>query len=214
MTKHYHTRFLSMVENLKQNPNIIVHQFTMGEPTTTQQIEAAKQNYGYLPDGVEDFYREMNGFVLEWEHTIEEIKQNDNSDRGYINLLPIEAIFGNWKDIVWFDTFEGGDEFINVKPFDFFINEGCAAFLMTSQPTEKQFVYFHELGQKLYCTQYYFKEYLEKLLASRGYWYWIETLCEALQKSVEVSAFRRKMPLIFEDYNNELFLPKNLLYQR
>jgi hypothetical protein len=162
---------------------------------------------GALPTGVEDFYRELNGFKLEWEHTVESIKQHDFSDRGFIELLPITDVFQSWEGTTWFSDLESGDAYRPVKPFDYFQPEACAAFYeMPGEPPDER-VYYHAFGEMLECTNYSFPEYLERLLASRGYFYWIVTLCSSLQSTREAVIFRRHMPLIFDDYDDALFYP-------
>lgn len=211
MKRNFIQKFELMTDNLKTNKNITINELHFNEPAADEEIEVARNFVnGKLPTGVEDFYREMNGFNLQWEHTIESIKENSDADRGFINLLPIQEVFGDWKDIVWFDDFEGGDRYQPVKPFDFFTNEACAAFYCPSNHAIEDFVYFHYLGEELHKTNYSFLEYIEKLIASRGYFYWIETLSDDLQERPEATSFRAKMPMIFEDYNDELFHPKKL----
>jgi hypothetical protein len=201
-------RFASMAESLKANPAVNIIELAFNPPAPDTAIEQAKRLAGgALPAGVERFFKEMNGFTLEWEHTIEAIKQGGDFDKGFIKILPILDIFGTWKNITWFEGIEGGDEYRSVKPLDHFIPEACAAFYQGPEEAPQNTVYYHYFGEYLENTGYTFEEYIDRLVASRGYFYWIQTLCKGLQKSHEVAMFRKHMPLIFQDYNDDLFHP-------
>jgi len=201
-------RFELMAESLKANPAVNIIELVFNPPASDTEIEQAKkQAGGALPAGVERFFKEMNGFTLEWEHTIEAIKQGGDFDKGFIKILPILDIFGTWKNITWFEGIEEGDEYRSVKPLDHFIPEACAAFYQAPGEAPQNTVYYHYLGEYLENTGYTFEEYIDRLLASRGYFYWIQTLCAGQQRSHQVAAFRKNMPLIFHDYNDDLFRP-------
>lgn len=205
----FRKRFELMVEKLETNRNVKITRIAFGNPASDAEIEqATKLAEGVLPDGVGDFFREVNGFHLEWEHTIKSIKQHNDTDNGVINILPLPQVFSDGKNITWFDDFEGGDKYKAVKPLDCFVPEACAAFYQpTGQPPQNT-VYYHYFGEYLEDTSYTFLEYIERILASRGYFYWIQTLCKNLQAQHEVANFRKNMPLIFDDYNDALFHPK------
>jgi len=205
----FRERFELMTKNLEANRNVNITRLAFGNPASDAEIEQAKKLAGgVLPEGVEGFFREMNGFCLEWEHTIESIKQHNDTDKGFINILQILGVFGDWKNSTWFDDFEGGDKYKPVKPLDYFVPEACAAFYQATGGTPQNTVYYHYFGEYLEDTGYTFLEYIDRLLASRGYFYWIQTLCKGLQGHFEVANFRKNMPLIFDDYNDDLFHPK------
>src|ERR1051326_2439329 len=125
--------FRRMVEGLENNPNVRLIEVAFADPAADAEIEQARRLAGgSLPAGVEDFYREMNGFGLQWEHTVEPIKQRTDADRGFINLLPVARVFGDWEGSTWFEGFEGGDKYKPVKPLDQFVPEACAAFFQES----------------------------------------------------------------------------------
>jgi hypothetical protein len=206
----YIKRFESMIENLKANRAVSIIEAVFNPPANDGEIEQARiLAKGVLPAGAESFFREMNGFILEWEHHVESIKQNNDTDKGFIKILPILDIFGKWKNITWFEGTEEGDEYRPVKPVDFFAPEACTAFYQTPDEKPLHTLYYHYLGEYLEDTKYSFEEYISRLLSSRGYFYWIQTLCEGLQNSHETTAFRKNMPLIFDDYNDELFRPRS-----
>ncbi len=196
-----------MVEDLERNPNVEVLSADVAAPAAADDVETARHLAGgALPTGVEDFFGEIGGFRLEWRHTIAGIRQGDLSDHGFVNLLPIREVFGDWRGVTWFG--EQDSEFRAVKPFDMFVPEACAAFVQPEGGQPAGTVAYHYFGEELYDTGYAFDEYLVRLLASRGFWYWIQTLCAGLEASTEAEAFRRAMPLIFPDYDDSLFRPR------
>ncbi len=199
-------RFASMVDELRSNPSIEVISVTVAAPATSADLDAARALAGgTLPAGTEDFFSELNGFQLEWRHTVAAISHGDLSDHGMVNILPIGEIYGDWRGVTWFDD---DDELRAVKPFDMFVPEACAAFLQPDGEPPSDSVAYHYFGDEPRATGYTFDEYLERLLASRGFWYWIQTLCPGLESSTEVTAFRHVMPQIFPDYDDRLFHPR------
>jgi hypothetical protein len=221
------TRFERLFITLRQTPHIEVLVAEIGPPTSEEEIQSVLQRTkGRLPTGVETFYRALGWVRLEWRHTVQEIAAGNMSDQGFIRILPIKEVFDEWEGIIWWADREGGgddddeiaerQEFRSVKPFDRFVPEACVAFLQPppcrggsdnswGQPSEH--VAFHYCGEELYKTRYSFDEYIDRLLASRGFWYWPQTLCTETQDTVETEDFRKKMPLLFEDYDEELFQP-------
>lgn len=197
----------AMVAALRANPHVELLDATVGEPASDSDLdEALRLAGGVLPPGVEDFYREVGSFRLEWRHTVEAIRQGDLSDHGRVNILPVRKVFGDWEGVTWF---AGGDqEFRDVRPFDMFVPEACAALLQPPGGRPGDTVAFHYFGEELHDTGCTFDAYLQRLLASRGYWYWIQTLCPGQEDSTEVVAFRRNMPQIFPDHDDSLFHPR------
>jgi hypothetical protein len=206
-------RLVDMVEDLERNPNVEVLDVVLHGPTAKEDIATATRlANGRLPAGVEEFYREVGSFRLEWRHAVAEIQAGDLSDEGMINILPVAEVFGDWVGATWEPESE---EFRPVKPFDMFVPEACAAFLLPEK-TEISDVFrrpgdsvaFHSFGAELCDTGYTFDEYLQRLLAARGYRYWLKTLCPGAQHSTETQDFRGRMPRIFPDHDDSLFHPK------
>ena len=199
--------FTSMTEDLDRNPNIEVLAVEIKPAASREDIETARRlAIGALPAGMEDFFAEMDGFRLDWRHTLADIAHGDLSDHGFVNILPIREVFGDWRGVTW--SGEDDERFRAVKPVDMFVPEACAALIQRDgQPPADSIVYQY-FGDEPRDTGYTFEEYLERLLASRGFWYWIQTLCPGLEASAEVTGFRRAMPLIFADYDDSLFQRK------
>lgn len=200
-----------MIDGLKRNPNVDLLNVKFGEPASSEEIaEATRLAGGRLPVGVEEFYRQVGSFSLEWRHTVAEIREGDQADEGLVNIIPLSAVFGDWEDYVYFPDFPNGEglEFRPVKPFDAFVAEACAAFLQPDGQPVGDSVAYHYFGEDLHDLGYTFDEYIERMLVSRGYWYWMLTLSAELQRDHEVGEFRRKMPLVFDDYDDSLFQPR------
>ncbi|KAH7124798.1 P-loop containing nucleoside triphosphate hydrolase protein [Dactylonectria macrodidyma] len=211
-------RLECMAESLQQHPNIRVTEAKISASAPQSEIdEAKKYANGRLPSGVEEFYKQVGSFRLEWELISPEMAIGDIPSTGHIRILTILEIFGdNWRDITWFplpDYVEPtpDDEwrlrFRNVLPFDFFIPEACMCFIQEPAGTPEDYVAYHYFGEELYKTRYTFGDYVERLLASHGYWYWMETLCSESADSAQVDSFRANMPRIFAGYDDSLFQP-------
>jgi len=209
MTNAYKPRLEKMIAALAAHPFIQLERAEIHPPASPANMAKAVQLAGgRLPKGVEAFYRELNGLQLTWRHSVEEIREGDQSDCGYVNLLPVEQIFGDWKGVTWFDSFPGGERFRAVKPFDLFQPETCACFLQDVGASPKDCVAFHYLGESLIETNYTFAEYVERLMVSRGLWGWIHTLSMETADSPESAAARKKMRVLFSDFDGKLFQPK------
>ncbi len=203
----FRSRFTSMVDDLRSNPRVEVISVAVAPPATRLDLDAAAALAGgVLPAGTHDFYSELNGFQLEWRHTLPAISHGDLSDHGMVNILPIRDIFSDWRGVTWFG--DDADEFRAVKPFDMFVPEACAAFVQPAGKPPAASVTYHYFGEESYDTGYSFDDYLVRLLASRGFWYWVQTLCPGLESSTEVTDFRQAMPQLFADYDDSLFRPR------
>jgi len=188
-------RFERMVGELKSNAKVEVAEVSFGQPATASGIARAREvAKGSLPAGMEELYGEMNGFHLRWKIRVPALLENNDRDWGTIELLPLDRIFGDWQGSVWFDDLPDGDRYRPVRPFERFAPEACAALVQPPEKTVGATVHYHYFGEQLEDTGYPFPDYLDRLLASRGLFYWLETLCAKLQGAVETTAFRRKMP--------------------
>ncbi|MEV0650810.1 hypothetical protein AB0I28_36710 [Phytomonospora sp. NPDC050363] len=190
------TRLEAMVAGLRDNPRVEVVSAAVGDPTSAADLASVER---LAPAGVLDFYRQVGSFSLEWRHTVAELSQGDLADQGFVNIIPITEVYGDWAGNVWFP---GDDEtFRDVKPFDAFVPEACAAF------TDGDTVVYHYYGEEVEDTGRTFAEWFELLLVSRGYWYWIQTLCAETAGSHEAEAFRRVMPQVFPGIDIAEFRP-------
>lgn len=89
-----------------------------------------------------------------------------------------------------------------------FIPEACVAFERGDDGVFKDQLSYHYFGEELASTNRTLAEYVDLLIASRGYWYWPKTLCAGYEDSAEVAGFRRNMPVILPDCDNVLFRPR------
>jgi hypothetical protein len=201
-------RIEAMIRALGSNPHVRVSKSVVKPAATTAELaQARRMAGGRLPSGAEAFYKELNGLELAWKHTVKGIAKGDQSDGGYINLLPIQNVFVDWMGVTWFESVPDGERFRPVKPFDLFQPEACACFTQDAGAAVRDDVYLHYLGEGLTPALCTFPEYMERLLASRGRWYWLTTLSPDSSGSEETQAFFSDMPRIFPDFNPELFRP-------
>ena len=197
-----------MADALKKDGRINVAKLKIGKPAPAALVEeAARQAGGVLPAGIAELYREMNGFDLEWEAGDVEGLQGDPC-KGLISIQPLygpkncDGVFSDWRDSMYFDD---EDPKRKIKPFDFFVAEACAVLYPVPG---KANIHYHYCGEELHPTGYSVPEYLDRLLVSRGFWYWMRSLCVDLRDSGEVEAFKNDASILFPDYEAALFVPK------
>ncbi|MFJ8313245.1 MULTISPECIES: hypothetical protein [unclassified Streptomyces] len=202
------SRILRMIEEIDQNPDLELIDSEVAAPASEADLAQARRlAHGELPAGLADFYQEVGSLRLEWRHTVADLRKGDLSDQGFINILPVTKVFGDWEGITYFPG--QNEDFRAVKPFDMFVPEACAAFLQKPGGEPGDTVSYHYFGEELCDTRFTFAEYVERLLAARGYWYWLQTLCPGAEETSEVVAFRAKMPRLFRDYDDSLFHPRS-----
>lgn len=207
MTQAFVPRFREMVAELAGNSQLKVVHFKILPPARPAEIKAAqKLAGGSLPEAMEAFYSEMNGFRLRWSRAQDPNDPESKNDRGAVDILPLQEVLEDWKDSIWFE-FEGGERYKPVKPLDFFVEEACSALVLNDGTGIKPAIYYHYLGEFLCDTGYSFGEYIERLLTARGYWYWITTLCLETCKGPQAQNFLRRMPALFPDFQPALFQP-------
>ena len=202
-----------MVDELKQNPKIKITKqnpngyqtktpFIINPPATDKEIQLAEKYLKRkIPKDILDFYKEANGLQLSWELR-ERYQDKFDSDtiEGHILILPIQEVFKDWKDIIYFD-FEGGETFKLLHPIDFFVAEACAALYLDD--SDNPGVYYHYCGEEMYSLNMTFKEYLNALLKTRGFWYWQTAVVAELTGEEDIEEpedFRNTMPLLFPDF--------------
>ena len=195
--KIYLEEFKKMVDELNQHPEIIVTDFVINPPATEEEIKFAEKKFKLTNDMLE-FYKSANGITLSWE--LEDTEDTEDTVRGKIELLPVEKVFGDWKNTIYFD-FDGGDEFKSLHPLDFFVNEACAA--LNLEDSDNPEVYYHYCGEEMNTLKMDFKEYLNALLKTRGFWYWQTVVVAELtgeENTTEPENFRVNMPKLFPDF--------------
>ncbi|BAU09886.1 hypothetical protein LEP3755_03620 [Leptolyngbya sp. NIES-3755] len=207
MAKEYRKQIEAMVRSLSAMETITVTTAEIAPPATSAQLDTARWMAQLkLPTGLEAFYKEMNGVTVEWE--AKEAFSDQEVDRGSIQLLPVEQIFGNWEGTTWFEDIPDSERFRGVKPFDLFQPEACAAFYQQLDAAPEDTVYFHYFGEELSAMSYQFEEYLERLVACRGYLYWQLTLCSESQNTPEVERVRSRIPVLFPECSLDQFVPR------
>ncbi|KAL2847337.1 hypothetical protein BJX68DRAFT_113071 [Aspergillus pseudodeflectus] len=155
--------------------------------------------------------------------------------QGHVNIIPITQIFGSWEDDLYFpEDGEGEGEcdpndppyeeddkmeeeedwrfrFAHLKPLDRFVPEAYTVLIGPKKKDRPQkfsnYIAYHYCGEELVETRYTFADYVERLLISRGYWYWVRSLCRLDRGSLEVNALKSIAPQIFPDMDLGLFVP-------
>jgi hypothetical protein len=188
-TKMQRARFEALLAELSSRPDIAVQQASIGAPATEAQIATARRYASHsLPPALEALAREMNGFQLTWQST--------QGDHGAVQLLPIERIFASWEGAVWF-TDDEDMRFADDFPFDFFQPEVCAAFRMTPGTPPEALVRLHVLGEDSCSISLDFGQYVERLLAAKGYAHWQQALAPETRRNPEALKFHDRAPRLF-----------------
>lgn len=198
MTLPLRGRFARLADELREDPRIDVLAVELPAPASDAQIAAAATAIGEPPDALARFYGELDGFSLRW-------RLRDATDRGTVELLPLAELAKDWRGVTWF---EDHDDYRGVRPWDFFAPEACAALVDDAGGGGlRGTVHYHYLGELLCDTGHGIDAFLDRLIAARGYWYWIETLCPTMLGSPEAQRFLERMPALFGDFDAGLFAP-------
>ena len=191
--KGYLEKFKKMVDELNQHSEIIVTDFVINPPATEEDIKLAEKKFKLTSDML-DFYKSANGITLSWEL----IEPEEAVVRGNIELLPVQEVFQDWENTIYWD---GNDKFKQLHPLDFFVPEACAALNLDS--SDNPDVFFHYCGEEMNTLKMDFKEYLYTLLKTRGFWYWQTVVVAELtgeENTTEPENFRVNMPKLFPDF--------------
>ena len=191
----YLEEFKKMVDELSQHPEIIVTDFVINPPATEEEIKFAEKKFKLTSDML-DFYKSANGVKLSWE--LKDTEGTEDTVMGNMELLPIQEVFQDWKDIIYWDD---NDKYKLLHPLDFFVPEACA--VLNLDGSDNPEVYFHYCGEDQHPLKMDFKEYLNALLKTRGFWYWQTVIVAELtgeENTSEPENFRVNMPKLFPDF--------------
>jgi len=203
----YVKRLRVMLAELEAHPKIEVTEVHF-HPPVDPSILADLRTRWPISDAMAAFYSEANGVIIKWE--LAEGAEGDLGDyeaSGSVNLLPIENVFGSWQDSIWFDE---EDEYRNLYPLDFYVEEACAALLVDG--AEEPTVYYHYCGEEMATLKLSFEAYLELLLHSRGFWYWHKSIAAPdyfnpyVPQTHEEKQFRAVAPMLFADFDGTRFV--------
>jgi len=194
-------QFHAMVADLNNNSAINVVKCEFNPPAKNKKLKEAQSDFN-LTAAMIDFYNQANGIKIQWERKKQKEISGGGLAAGYINLLPIEEVFKDWENIIYFDA---NDSYKPLHPLDFFIDEACAALYLDGSDNLK--VYYHYLGEEMSPLGVNFEGYLKLLLKSRGFWYWHKAIAQPeyfnpyVPISVEERNFREIMPQLFPDFD-------------
>ncbi|MGD1715692.1 SMI1/KNR4 family protein [Dapis sp. BLCC M172] len=190
-----------MVASLKNNSAIDVYLYNFNPPATKEELNEAQSKFN-LTSAMIDFYSEANGITIEWEKEVPE----GGLIAGMIDLLPIQEVFRDWKDNIYFDE---NDPCKALHPIDYFIGNACAGLYLDGSDNPE--IYYYYRGRRIRPLGVDFEGYLQLLLKSRGFWYWQlaiagpEDIDPSATMSREERNFREIMPQLFPDFNQSDF---------
>jgi len=189
----YLEKLKKMVDELSHHPKIIVTDFVINPPATEDEIKFAEKKFKLTNDML-DFYKSANGIKLTWE-----LNEPEDSVMGNIELLPVQEVFRDWKNTIYWDN---NHKYKQLHPLDFFVPEACA--VLNLDGSDNPEVYFHYCGEEMSSLKMDFKKYLDALLKTRGFWYWQTVVVAELtneENTTEPENFRVNMPKLFTDFN-------------
>ncbi|MEB3356328.1 MAG: hypothetical protein VKK04_06350 [Synechococcales bacterium] len=198
-------QFQLMVEELETHAMIELVKCEFNSPAPKEQLNSFQENF-HLTATITDFYGQANGLEICWQKREERELSGGGLAAGYINLLPIEEVFQDWHDIIYFDD---DDKYKPLHPIDFFVEEACAALYLNGSSNPQ--VYYHYLGEEMSSLNVDFEGYLQLLLKSRGFWYWHKAVAQPeyvnpyAPVSLEERNFREIMPQLFPDFKQSDF---------
>lgn len=201
----YRARLEAMFEQLRRHPKIRVKQAFLGPPVPAYELASYRHLAGgALSPGLEALWSEVSFVDLEWscKHPLDDPDEPELT--GSVHILPPARTFSDWEDVLWFDFIEPDHPYRHIRPFDFFVPEAAA--VLYPIPGEHE-VYYHYCGEELHPTGMSVEQWFERLLRSRGCWYWIEACCVDGQDSAQTRQLFEAMPLLFEDFDPADFSP-------
>lgn len=193
-------QFHQMAEALNDNPYIEIVTCDFNPPATKEELDQVQSKFKLTPAMI-DFYSQVNGINILWESQESEI-MGEGEASGYINLLSVQEVFKDWKNIIYYKDDHPASL---LHPIDFFVGNACAGLYMDG--SENPEVYHCYTGGKMTSLGVDFEGYLQLLLKSRGFRYWYSSIILPKYDKPELSMriaereFREIMPELFSDFN-------------
>lgn len=204
--RDYLKELQEMVKELQANDRVDIETLQLVPATAKHkaQVEALLKLHGEAAEPIAPFYSQVASMELVWWSKAPEATREFQSWSGCVKLLPMEAIFRDWADCLWFDFHEKDHPFRSIRPFDFFIAEACTVlYPVPGKPT----VAYHYCGEELETTGYDFDGWFDRLLQSRGWWYWVQALTPRGKSSTEADWMRERLPQVFPNVDLRMFKP-------
>lgn len=198
----YARRLTRLVDELKANSRVDVELAEIGAPTAAGKLASARESAPDLGSSVFAFYEEVSSFTLKWRGV--EVPEGENWV-GAVDVRPIDDVAGPevGKGRVWFDDTPEESPLRRLRPMDIFQPEACMALYPVPG---KATVHYHYFGESLLPTGLTFDAWFDRLIASRGFWYWIRA-CTGDTDATAVAAFRKGASELFEEFDATLFVP-------
>jgi hypothetical protein len=198
--QNFVSQFQVMANNLMEHSMIDVLICEFNNPATEEELSSARNTFN-LTSTMTDFYSQANGIQILWRSQVRGKSDHDESIGGYINLLPVQEVFKDWINIVYFDGDDNDEK--HLHPIDFFAGNACAAVYLDN--TNNPQVYYYYRGRKMNSLGIDFEGYLRLLLKSRGFHYWYLTITKSEDERstllMEEQRFREIMPQLFPDFS-------------
>lgn len=215
--ENYLRKFRSMVQELKEKPQIEIVKYNVNSPIEESEIIEIEKKYNIsLIGNIKELYRQANGLWLEWTLNQTESEENNCKDiSGSIHVLQLDQVFGGWDgkewhDDLWFDWMDKEEKkrMKRLKPIDYFDNDdsGCVCFIVENGNFHQNLV-LHSVDYGINKMGINFKTYLEMLLKTRGLFRW-QYMISSKKNLYNYDAFYRSfhkcMPQIFPktDFSN------------
>lgn len=207
---NYNERFAKLIEELKNNSNIVVEEADIKKGYAAATLEEYEQDLEvkYNP-ALKDFYRQVGGVSISWK--LSPSFSAPEEDAGYlagvIQLLdPFTMIMSEagtrWKDILWFEDMPDEDA-KNFLPFDFPSTELIAGFKLANSKLSNE-LYLYESSNGVSPFALSFEDYINYAIDSRGIFYWQRYYED--KTSTEYQRIAQYLPKIFTGHTSQFFI--------
>ena len=168
----YLTDFILFGEKIYASlPNKTVQ---VGKLATAQEL-AQVPHLDWVPVALLEFLRLRNGVTVRWH--LDNVTTGQRIE-GKVDIRPIQHIYGDWKDIVYFGH-EPAAWLARMQTFkivDFFADEACVGLFHT--PAKDPELHYYDFGSDTSPLGVDFQGYLALLAHTLGYRYWQLLLLE------------------------------------
>ena len=201
MNETYLSRFHDMVDGLFSTPGVDVTELQLNDAATDSDLSAL----GFkLPTDLELLYRGTNGFRLEWTSVN---GTEPGPVRGAIDIPTTAELAGLIDAGLPLSVDARGLDWV-MLPVDFFVEEAATAMKLSHRSEIHAHLFYCKAAERPVDTGLDFDEYLDRLIASRGFWYWIEAVCRETRDGPQAKNFLQHAPKLFPSLNVDLFVPK------
>ncbi|KAL2811712.1 hypothetical protein BJX63DRAFT_273544 [Aspergillus granulosus] len=188
-------------------------------PNASELSKWDLQNYDSTPRGLVDIIP-ITQIFGSWAHNLYFPEDGESGDEYDLNDPSFAEKYQNQEQQEEEDDDDDEDDaedwrfrFAHLKPIDRFVPEAYTVLVGPKKQKKSRsqkfsdFIAYHYCGEELVETKYTFADYVERLLISRGYWYWVTSLCHFEWKNHSVDELKGIAPQIFPDMDLSLLIP-------